>query len=149
MPVHFEPRLSEIHIDQEAIDAAFAELSADRDLSEHERITLSEKAASIEVLIKTPSRIAKIAADIARHFRAKVEPEGFKAPVFVYDRASCVAHKAELDRHLGPDASTIVMSKSRGDSPDWAATKRGASTRGTSRGRSTHSDGLTKSQPQS
>jgi len=126
LPLHFEPRLSEIHIDQEAIDAAFAELSADRDLSEHERITLSKKAASIEVLIKTPSRIAKIAADIADHFRAKVEPEGFKAQVVAYDKASCVAYKAELDRHLGPDASTIVMSKSRGDSPEWARWTPGA-----------------------
>ncbi|GAA1143058.1 HsdR family type I site-specific deoxyribonuclease [Kribbella jejuensis] len=124
--LHFEPRLSEIHIDQEAIDAAFAELSADRDLAETDKITLSKKAASIEVLIKTPSRIAKIAADIAEHFRAKVEPQGFKAQVVAYDKASCVAYKDELDKHLGSEASTIVMSKSRGDSPVWAKWTPGA-----------------------
>lgn len=126
LPLHFEPRLSEIHIDQEAIDAAFEELAVDRDLSEDDKITLSKKAASIEVLIKTPSRIAKIAADVASHFQAKVEPQGFKAQVVAYDKASCVAYKAELDRYLGPDASTIVMSKSRGDSPDWATWTPGA-----------------------
>jgi type I restriction enzyme R subunit len=126
LPLHFEPRLSEIHIDQEAIDSAFAELSVDRDLSERERITLSKRAASIEVLIKTPSRIAKIAADIADHFRTKVEPEGFKAQVVAYDKASCVSYKEELDKHLGSDASTIVMSKSRGDSPNWAPWTPGA-----------------------
>lgn len=126
LPLHFEPRLSEIHIDQEAIDTAFAELSSDRDLSEQERITLSKKAASIEVLIKSPSRIAKIATDIADHFRAKVEPEGLKAQVVAYDRASCVTYKNELDKYLGPDASTIVMSKSRGDSPDLAKWTPGA-----------------------
>ena len=43
-----------------------------------DKITLSKKAASIEVLIKTPSRIAKIAADIAEHFKAKVEPQGLQ-----------------------------------------------------------------------
>ncbi|MDJ0350594.1 HsdR family type I site-specific deoxyribonuclease [Cryobacterium sp. PH29-G1] len=126
LPLHFEPRLSEIHIDQQAIDAAFAELSVDRDLSERERITLTKRAASIEVLIKTPSRIAKIAADIANHFRAKVEPEGFKAQVVAYDKASCVAYKEELDKHLGSDASTIVMSKSRGDSAAWSQWTPGA-----------------------
>ncbi|WP_062213895.1 type I restriction endonuclease subunit R [Demequina oxidasica] len=126
LPLHFEPRLSEIHIDQDAIDAAFGELAADRDLSEGDKITLSKRAASIEVLIKTPSRIAKIAGDIADHFRAKVEPSGLKAQVVVYDKASCVAYKAELDKHLGTDASTIVMSKSRGDSPDWAEWTPGA-----------------------
>ncbi|OZE42353.1 DEAD/DEAH box helicase [Rhodococcus sp. 05-2254-6] len=126
LPLHFEPRLSEIHIDQNAIDVAFQELVADRGLSEQEKITLSKKAASIEVLIKTPSRIAKIAADIAVHFRAKVEPEGLKAQVVVYDKASCVAYKEELDKHLGPDASTIVMSKSRSDLVDWAKWTPGA-----------------------
>jgi type I restriction enzyme R subunit len=126
LPLHFEPRLSEIHIDQEAIDAAFEELAAERDLSESDKITLSRKAASIEVLIKTPSRIAKIAADIAEHFKAKVEPEGLNAQVVAYDKASCVAYKEELDKHLGPETSTIVMSRSRGDSPDWAKWTPGA-----------------------
>jgi type I restriction enzyme R subunit len=126
LPLHFEPRLSELHIDQDAIDIAFEELAAERDLTESEKITLSKKAASIEVLIKTPSRIAKIAADIADHFRAKVEPENLKAQLVAYDRASCVAYKEELDRHLGPEVSTIVMSKSRGDSADWAKWTPGA-----------------------
>ncbi len=126
LPLHFEPRLSELHIDQEAIDAAFEELAVAERLSEADKITLSKKAASIEVLIKTPSRIAKIAADIAEHFHSKVEPQGLKAQVVAYDKASCVAYKEELDRHLGPDASTIVMSRSRGDSPEWAQWTPGA-----------------------
>lgn len=127
LPLHFEPRLSEIHIDQEAIDAAFEELASDRDLSESDKITLSKKAASIEVLIKTPSRIAKIAADIAAHFQTKVvEPQGFKAQVVAYDKASCIAYKNELDKHLGSEASTIVMSKSRGYSLDWVKWTPGA-----------------------
>jgi type I restriction enzyme, R subunit len=111
LPLHFEPRLSEIHIDQEAIDAAFEELAADRALSEGDKITLSKKAASIEVLIKTPSRIAKIAADIAEHFRAKVEPEGFKAQVVAYDKASCAAYKEELDKRLGTEELELVLAR--------------------------------------
>jgi type I restriction enzyme R subunit len=126
LPLHFEPRLSELHIDQDAIDTAFEELAAERNLDESDKITLSKKAASIEVLIKTPSRIAKVAADIAEHFRTKVEPEELKAQVVAYDKASCVAYKQELDKHLGPDVSTIVMSKSRADSADWAKWTPGA-----------------------
>ena len=45
------------------------------------------------MLIKTPSRIAKIAADIADHFRRRSSPKGFKAQVVAYDKASCVAYK--------------------------------------------------------
>ena len=119
LPLHFEPRLSEIHIDREAIDTAFAELAVEQDLSESDKITLSKKAASIEVLIKAPDRIRQIATDVVEHFTTKVEPEGFKAQLVVYDKASCVAYKEVIDTMLPPQASTIVMSKSRTDQPAW------------------------------
>jgi len=120
LPLHFEPRLSKIHIDQAALDVAFEELAAERNLTEKEKTGLSQRAASIEVLIKAPARIQQIAADIAEHYRTRVEPLGFKAMVVAYDKASCVAYKAELDRYLPPEASTIVMSKARGDSAEWS-----------------------------
>ncbi|MDG4837159.1 type I restriction endonuclease subunit R [Micromonospora sp. WMMD967] len=117
LPLHFEPRLSEIHLDAAAIDAAFAELAEQHRLTEADKTTLSKRAASLEVLIKADERVRRIAADIAEHFRTKVEPQGLKAQVVVYDKATCVAYKAELDKILGPDASTIVMSA--GDSKEW------------------------------
>lgn len=126
LPLHFEPRLSEIHLDQDKIDAAFEELAVDRGLSESEKITLSKKAASIEVLIKAPERIRQIAADVVEHFTSKVEPEGFKAQLVAYDKASCVAYKAALDTMLPPEASTIVMSKARTDPAAWAKWTPGA-----------------------
>jgi type I restriction enzyme R subunit len=119
LPLHFEPRLSEIHIDDAAIDAAFAELAERHALSEQDKVTLSKKAASLEALIRAPERVRKIAADIGEHFTTKVEPLGFKAQVVVYDKATCVAYKAELDTILGPDVSTVVMSKDRADDQAW------------------------------
>ncbi|MDI5979272.1 type I restriction endonuclease subunit R [Amycolatopsis magusensis] len=119
LPLHFEPRLSEIHLDEDAINAAFAELADRHELTESDKITLSRNAASIETLIKTDSRIGKIATDIAEHFRAKVEPQGLKAQVVVYDKATCVAYKKELDKLLGPDASTVVMSRDARDPQEW------------------------------
>lgn len=126
LPLHFEPRLSEIHLDQEKIDSAFEELAIERGLSEDEKITLSKKAASIEVLIKAPERIRQIATDVVAHFTTKVEPEGFKAQLVAYDKASCVAYKDALDTMLPPEASTIVMSKARTDPADWARWTPGA-----------------------
>lgn len=120
LPLHFEPRLSEIHIDEDAINAAFEELAERNRLSEADKIMLSKKAASIEALIKAPERVRKVAADIAHHFTTKVDPQGLKAQVVVYDKPTCVAYKAELDKHLDPAASTVVMSKSRNDPPEWA-----------------------------
>ncbi|MGN9920716.1 type I restriction endonuclease subunit R [Micromonospora palomenae] len=119
LPLHFEPRLSEIHLDEAAIDAAFAELAQQHRLTQADKTTLSRKAASLEALIKAPERVRRIAADIAEHFRTKVEPQGFKAQVVVYDKATCVAYKAELDKVLGPDVSTVVMSRNAHGQRQW------------------------------
>jgi type I restriction enzyme, R subunit len=119
LPLHFEPRLSQIHLDEAAINSAFAELAERYNLTEDDKTTLSKKAASLEALIKAPGRVRKITADIADHFRSKVEPQGLKAQVVVYDKPTCVAYKAELDKLLGPDVSAVVMSRDARDPQEW------------------------------
>ncbi|SDM02071.1 type I restriction enzyme, R subunit [Geodermatophilus siccatus] len=119
LPLHFEPRLSEITIDQEGIDDAFNELATRHDLSEAEKTALSQKAASLETLIKSQDRVQKVAADIAEHFTSKVAPNGFKGQVVVYDKAACVAYKEALDGLLGADASAVVMSIDARDPQVW------------------------------
>jgi type I restriction enzyme R subunit len=64
------------------------------------------------VLVKVPERIQKICADVAHHFQDKVKPNGFKGMLVTFDQESCLAYKAELDRHLPPEASEIVISVS-------------------------------------
>lgn len=121
LPLHFEPRLSEIHIGQDGIDAAFDDLMSQyRNVTEQDKIALSKRATTSEVLIKAPARIKQIAADIAAHFTDRVEPQGFKAQVVAFDKYTCVAYKRALDEHLPPEASTIVMSKDRNDPAEWA-----------------------------
>jgi len=110
LPLHFEPRLLELHIDKDAIDRAYAELTGG--LSDLDRETLARAAAKMSVLVKVPDRIEKICADIAHHFQEKVQPNGFKAMVVTYDQESCLLYKAQLDRYLPEDASEIVISVS-------------------------------------
>lgn len=119
LPLNFEPRLSEMHLDEHAIDIAFEELTRENELTETDRTKLSKQASSIEVLIKAPDRVAKVAADIADHFQAFVARQGFKAQVVVYDKEMCVAYKHELDKYLPAEASTVVMSAAQTDPPEW------------------------------
>jgi type I restriction enzyme R subunit len=67
------------------------------------------------VLVKSPERIQKICADIAKHFLEKVTPNGFGAQVVTFDRPSCVLYKQALDQHLPPEVSAIVMSVNSGE----------------------------------
>ncbi len=110
LPLRFEPRLIELHIDKAAIDAAYAELTGG--LSDLDKETLARAAAKMSVLVKVPERITRICADIASHYQEKVEPNGFKAMVVTFDQESCLLYKAELDKHLPPEASDIVISVS-------------------------------------
>ena len=110
LPLRFEPRLVELHIDKAAIDEAYRDLTGG--LSDLDKETLARQAARMSVLVKVPERIDRICADIAHHYQEKVEPNGFKAMVVTYDQESCLLYKAQLDRWLPPEASDIVISVS-------------------------------------
>ncbi len=121
MPLHFEPRLLELHIDREAIDEAYEELTGG--LTDLDRDRLAKAAAKMAVLVKSPERIEKICADIAGHFQAKVAPSGFGAQVVTFDRESCVLYKQALDEYLSPEVSDIVMTVNSGED-EYAAYRR-------------------------
>lgn len=119
--LHFEPRLIDLHINQEAIAEAYEATTAH--LTDEERNKLGQAAASMANFVKAPARVNAICADIAAHFQAKVAPNGFGAQVVTYDRASCLLYKQALDQFLAPETSDIVMSVSANE-PEYAAYKR-------------------------
>jgi len=110
LPLHFEPRLIDLHIDKEAIDQAYAELTGG--LSDLDKENLARLASKMAVLVKVPERVEKICADVAGHFQDKVQPNGFKGMVVTFDQESCLLYKAALDQHLPPEASEVVISVS-------------------------------------
>lgn len=119
--LHFDPRLVDLHIDQSAIEEAYAELT--HGLTDEDRDKLGKAAAKMSILVKAPERIRAICADIAKHFEEKVAPNGFGAQVVTFDRESCLLYKEELDRHLPPEASDIVISVNSGEA-EYAPYKR-------------------------
>ncbi|MGW3421349.1 type I restriction endonuclease subunit R [Streptomyces phaeochromogenes] len=108
LPLHFEPRDSRFQIDRSMLDAEFAQLT--KGLSAAEKAAMQRRAARMGALIKSEDRIRRVCDDIAEHFRAKVEPEGFKAQVVVFDQEACHLYKQELDKRLDPEASEVVVS---------------------------------------
>ena len=116
LPLHFEPRLIELHIDKEGIDEAYADLTGE--LSDLDKDNLAKAASKMAVLVKTPDRVRAICADVAKHFVEKVEPNGFKAMVVTFDQETCLLYKDELDKHLAPEASDVVISVSGKEKDD-------------------------------
>lgn len=116
LPLHFEPRLIELHIDKEGIDEAYAGLTGE--LSDLDKDQLAKTASKMAVLVKAPERITAICADIAHHFQDKVEPNGFKGMVVTFDQECCLLYKEALDQHLPPEASDVVISVSGKEKDD-------------------------------
>ena len=119
--LHFEPRLLDLHIDQDAIEAAYAELT--KGLTDEDKDKLGRAAAKMAILVKAPDRVGAICADIAKHFQEKVTPNGFGAQVVTFDRQSCLLYKQELDKHLPPETSEVVISVNSGET-EYAPYKR-------------------------
>lgn len=107
LPLHFEPRLLDVHVDRELIDLEFTELT--QDLNDEDKRELSKRAAKMANFVKAPERIEKIVNDILAHYSEKIEPTGLKAQVVCYDRETCVLYKKAFDQMIAPEASAIVM----------------------------------------
>lgn len=121
LPLHFDAVDVKLHINRDAIDEAFSQMTDA--LSEEDREDLAKRAAKMEVLIKAPSRVQAICQHIADHFSQKVEPNGFKAQVVTFDRECCVLYKEQLDKLFGSEASAIVMHTEGGKSDRYAEWK--------------------------
>ncbi|MPZ47283.1 MAG: HsdR family type I site-specific deoxyribonuclease [Betaproteobacteria bacterium] len=117
LPLHFEAPEVRLKIDRTAIDEAYREITGD--LSEQDRDDLAKRAAKMAVLVKNPERVRAVVDHIVRHYQTKVEPNGFKAQVVVFDRECCVLYKAVMDELIGAEASAIVMTTMAGDPPQW------------------------------
>ena len=108
LPLHFEPVPVSMHVNQDIIDEEFDRLTKEANLTEDQKAKLA-KRVRVEAIMKNPARIQAVCEHIAKHFMDKINPNGFKAEVVVYDRECCVLYKRELDKILGEHASTIVM----------------------------------------
>ena len=52
--------------------------------------------------MKAPHRIAEIAKFVAKDFKERIEPMGFKTFLVGVDREACALYKEELNKHLPP-----------------------------------------------
>lgn len=121
LPLHFETVPVDLHVNQAVVDAAFDEMT--KDLTKAEKAELAQRV-KLEAIMKSPDRIRKVCAHIARHYTEKIAPNGFKGQVVCYDRECCLLYKQELDRLLGEEATTIVMDTNNDKADRYKAFRR-------------------------
>ena len=63
----------------------------------------------MKAIFYNPSRIQKVCEHIVKHFREKIEPNGYKGQIVCYDRESCIKYKEILDTLMDPEETTVVI----------------------------------------
>lgn len=106
LPLNFEPVPLDLHVDQDNLDAEFDLLT--EGLSEEQKAQLSSRL-NIKAIFYNPSRIRKACEHIVKHFREKIQPNGYKGQIVCYDRECCIRYKEVLDELMGEDETTVVI----------------------------------------
>jgi type I restriction enzyme R subunit len=121
VPLHYSLAPNELRVDREVLEREFlalAELDGVADVEELDRVLT--RAVNLRNMLKNEDRVDRVAAYMAGHFRQYVEPSGYKAFLVAVDREACCFYKAELDRYLPPEYSTVVISPVHNDPPHIA-----------------------------
>lgn len=116
VPVHYQLRNRKWHLDTEHIDELI-DLEYDH-LSDEEMDALKEKSSSYgKTFMMNPKRLRAVAEDICLHYKAYIEPNGFKAQVVAFSREACAIIKGHIDELLGEQYSDVVFSGGQNDLP--------------------------------
>jgi len=107
-----------LYIDKDAVGEVYTQITDE--LSEQDLDDLAKRAAILAVLIKALTRVQAICQHIVSHFQEKVELNGFKAQVVIFDRKCCVLYKRILDELTGPEVSVIVIHTKGGKADEYA-----------------------------
>ena len=95
VPIWYEARLPDLAIQGPAtLDKLFDAIFHDE--TEEDRARIRRRYANKETVAEAEKRIQMIARDIARHFKEKVKPNGFKAQVVAPSRAAALRYVEHL-----------------------------------------------------
>ncbi len=117
LPLRFETVPVEMHIDQETLDEEFESLVKENNYSQEDKSEIA-RGVKFEALMKANERVEKVCDHIVKHYRDKVEPEGFKGLVVCYNRECCVLYKKALDRAFGTEEHTTIVMDANADKED-------------------------------
>lgn len=118
VPLNYSLAPSHLLVERDTLEREFLKLREAEGVSDQAELdAILNRAVQLKEMMKNRDRVEKVAAFVAEHFRANVEPMGFKAFLVGVDREACGLYKEALDRHLPAEYSTVVYSPAHNDSP--------------------------------
>ena len=128
VPIYYESRLARIELDEAEkpnIDAEIEALTEDDDLAEQERF--KKKWSTVEALVGSDKRIARVAEDLVNHYEDRVAALDGKAMIVCMSRRICIKlHDAIVklrpewySSDLNDGVIKVVMTGAASDPVEW------------------------------
>jgi len=116
LPLRHTMAPSEMLVPTEQLDKEFFDLAEAEGISDVEELNkVLDRSVKLRTFLTADDRIEKVAAFVARHFREKVLPLGYKAFLVGVNREACAKYKRALDQHLPPEWSEAIYTSNAAD----------------------------------
>ena len=112
LPIRYQGRMPELFVEGgETIDEIFERvIGNDPTITEELKDKLKRQYVTKEKIAEAPSRVKRIARDLAKHYETHIEPNGYKAMLVAPSRESAVLYKKSLDEINAPPSKIIMTS---------------------------------------
>jgi len=118
LPLFYNLAPNDMLVPAETMEKEFFALAETEGIADIEELNkILERAVNLGNFLKGKARIKKVAQYVAEHYRANVEPLGYKAFLVTVDREACALYKNALDEFLPPAYSEVVYTGNNNDKP--------------------------------
>lgn len=116
LPLYYNLAPNEMLVPHEVMEEEFFDLAETEGITDIEELNkILDRAVNLKNFLKGKKRIAEVANYVAEHYRANVEPLGYKAFLVGVDREACALYKDALDQILPSHYSEVVFTGSNND----------------------------------
>jgi type I restriction enzyme, R subunit len=108
---------NEIRLPEEILEKEFLDLAEAEGISDVDDLNrILDKAVKLKAFLKSNERVKAVAEFVAKDFKEKVQPLGYKAFLVAVDREACALYKQALDKLLPPEWSSAIYTPAQNDS---------------------------------
>ena len=115
LPIRYALAPGELTVPAEQLDREFLSAAGAEGVTDVEELNrVLDRAVHLRTFLTAGDRIRKVASFVARHYRERVAPLGYKVFLVAVNREACARYKQELDALL-PPAWTAAVYTGRDD----------------------------------
>ena len=108
---------NEIRLPEEILEKEFLDLAEAEGISDVDDLNrILDKAVKLKAFLKSDERVKAVAEFVAKDFKEKVQPLGYKAFLVAVDREACALYKRALDKLLPPEWTSAIYTPAQNDS---------------------------------